>query len=404
MTLGFIILILLCLLATWYEKKTYKTMMAPTTIMVWPFVIVIFLALFMGPLFGFKRINENEIWIIILGIFSFFVGEILWNIVLRKKTRNFKINRVQYSDRFLRIANNYLEYVVIILALRYVIIFRSIGFSTYFATDGGNEIMTKGIYIHLMLSLFPLIPVLFDKGMFDKNKKTLLFVGIFIVEVFLTYTKYHVIMLLIATMFYIITFRPKALPFVCTALVVIPIMAFSLNYFLNFRANGNILSSKYLAGHLMNYLIGGVSYSSVSNSWLHNLDFWNLVGSFVMPFPNLFIRMILGFSVCPPIEIPFITLSSFGERGNVVNFITLVLGGSKIGGVIFFLILGMIASGIIGRKKENSMLKVYFLAVIFLSFFSAYLGLIVPWEVFFWCVVINFISKHKVKFGDRIKI
>lgn len=403
MTFSFVVLILISFLATWYEKRTYKTMMAPATLMAWPYSIVIFIALFFGPLLGFKRINDNEIWVIVLGIFSVLIGEILWNVLLKKKPRSFKMNRVQYSEKFVRMARRYLEVVVIILAFRYLMVFRQVGFSTYFATDGGQGIMTGGIYIHLMLSLFPIVPVLFDKGIFEKDFKVIFFICLFIAEVFLTYTKYHVIMLLIATMFYLITFRPKALPLVAAALVATPILAFSLNYFLNFRANGNVLSSTYLTGHLMNYLIGGVSYSSVSYSWSNSIDFFALVGSFIMPFPNLFINLLFGFSVLPPIEIPFITLSSLGEKGNVINFITLVFGGSKIGGVVFFLILGMIASNIIGKKNGNSMLKVYFLTILFLSFFSAYLELIVPWEVFIWCIIIHFLSKGRLKIGVKYK-
>lgn len=401
MTFSYSLLIIECILAIMYEKRKYKTIMAPVTLLSMPYAIVVTLSVFICPRFGFKTILDDEIWVIIAGISSFFIGEILWNLLLRKKPKSFSVAKIQYSDRFILGSIHYMELIVLVILVRYVYIFKSVGVLTYFGTDGYHGIMTGGLYIHLMLSLFPLVPILLEKAIFNKKKNiiVIIFVILFIGEVFLTYTKYHVIMLVIATMLYIISQHPKTTPYVAGALVLIPILLFSLNYLLNFTANGNTLSRDYLTGHLLNYLTGGVNYSTISTTWKNSLDFFEVLGSFVMPFPNLFINLVFGINICPPIDIPYIILSTLGERGNVINFITFVFGSSWLGGFVFFIGLGMIATNIVGKKRENSMLKIYLLTILALSFFSSYLQLVVPWEVFIWSIFINYISKHRFKIG-----
>ena len=392
----YILLVTFAMLVTYYEKKHFKTLMSPTTLMIWPFVAVIAINLSIGKDYGFQIITDSSIGIILIGIFSFFIGELLCIALFQKYERAYTISKVVFSDKFFRNSFRYFVFVVCFIALKYIFVMKSIGLLNYFATDGGSGIITKGLSIHLILSVFPLVPILFERSITERDYKKLIIILGFLVEVFLTYTKYHAIILVVATLFYFVSLRPKAIPVVFVALICIPIFLFGINYYLNFNANGNTLQSEYLIKHLLNYICGGVTYTSTDVNFVIDASFFDLAMSMVTPFFNLFLNGLFGIQIFPAIEIPYI-LIALGERGNVINFITLMFTtNTPFWGVVFFLLFGFIINKTIGSKRSNQMLRVYVLTIVFLSFFSAYWQLIIPWEIFFWSIVMNKLSKVRI--------
>lgn len=393
-----IFLILLALIITFFELKYYKSFIAPGIILTWPFVIIIIVNISLGAQYGFCIITNTAIAIIMLGLLSFFVGEILFVTMKQQCERAIRIDKIVFSDRFYKNSFNYFCMVILIVGVKYLSIFKTMGIGYYLASDGGDGAMTKGFYIHLMLSVYPLVPIFFEKIVETKNYKGLIPIILFLIEVFLTYTKYHAIILVIATLFYFVSQKPKSLPIILIALICLPVALFATNYYLNFRANGNSLQSDYLFRHFLNYFIGGVTYTSTDTNFITNANFIDLVMSMFSPFINLFLGKLLGIKVFPMIEIPYIQIA-YGERGNVINFISLIFTTRNyFFGALFFVAFGFFINVFISRKKCNPMLKVYVLTILFLSFFSAYLQLVIPWEIFFWSIIIKKISKIKIRY------
>lgn len=397
-----LLLIFMAVVATAFEKKYLKTYMSPATVFSWPYVITIIISRTIGELHGFPSIDDGNIFLICLGLFCFIFGEIFFLTVTHSNNRSYKIKTVEFSERFLRSAFKYVLFVVTVAAFKYIYVFARMGIRKYIVLDGGDSAVASGLTIHLMLSIFPLVPVLFEKAIYQKDKKIFITLLLFMLEVFFTYTKYHIIFLVIATLIYMVVTHPHTITYMLIAAVVLPTALFAINYLINFRARSVGMTSDYLIGHFLNYLLGGINYTSISDGMKNSTTITEIIMSFFTPLLNLIIRPVFNVTVFPNVKVPLISVSALGERGNVINFISFVFCTENyFAGAVFFFAFGIIVSAIVGSGKSNPMLKVYVSAVLVLGFYSSYLQLIIPWEVFVWCFVVYKLSKIRCIWKEK---
>ena len=131
------------------------------------------------------------------------------------------------------------------------------------------------------------------------------------------------------------------------------------------------------------------------------------LGRIFFALPNMFIRKFIGTSYFTKIEdTKFMAVSSIGETGNVVDFIGYLFPSkgalfSIIGFGFIMMCFGFLVSFAYIRSLNNTKEFLLPISVVitffcFLSFFAVYGGLIPPWEILIWSLIMpKFFYKHR---------
>lgn len=406
MSIEFLLLIVLALCYTYFENKIYKTHMSPTTILVWPYVIVVFAIQTIGQRFGCYNITPNNIHFICLGSGCFFCGSVVSRFFKEKLGLRFKKEFAKRSLITNTTVCNGVKYVIlveIVIALRYLIVFFRYGLGNYIATSGYDGIIATGFCAHLMFSIFPLIPLLLYEAIKRKNIKLAGVVLFAYIEVFFTYTKYHIILLVIASLMYLVIVDREQIKMVLPLIAVIPVAIFFFNYIVNFKYQGAVANWNFLWKHFFNYLLGGVAYTSIAPESISvsGLTFFDIVFSQIRTIPNLFSNGLFDYVIGKPLNIPTIQMSSTGERGNVVSVLCLVYATKNyVAASIYLFILGVLTSFVVNLTKQV-LLKTYLLSIVFLSFYSSYFQLVAPWEICIFSVLLPYVLTRKIVVGNK---
>lgn len=412
MSVEFVTLVILTIGYTYFEKKVYKTFMAPTTILVWPYIFVIFIILTVGPTYGYYTISPSNILLIGLGTSCFFAGSIVSRMLRERVKFKFKAADIQkrhskrkelISDITIKNGARYVIFIEIVIALRYIGVFFQHGLSRYIASSGYNGIMTSGACAHLMFSMFPFIPVLFYESIYKKRRDLLTVVAIAYIEVFLTYTKYHIILLIVASLMYLVIRDKSQIRIIVPLLIAIPMLLFFINYIFNFASQGSTASWTFLWNHFFNYLLGGVAYTSMApdSISISGLTLFDIIFSQIRTLPNMFTSSLFGYTIGKPLNIPTIPMSGTGETGNVVAVLCLVYSTKEyVGASCYLFILGASVSFVTNLTKQV-LLKTFIFSIAFLSFYSSYLQLVAPWEVFVCSVLLPALFSKKLSLGNR---
>ena len=395
--MALLFLIITAFVISVFEKKIHGTFVSPASVFIWPMVFSILIVSTIGKALNFYQMKENELYIILLGLIFFFLGEILSDLTIQQKRRNLRIHKINLTKGFVDISYKYFLFVIIFIFGKYLFVFYKYGIRNYIISDGLSGSMSQGLSIHLALSVYPLVPIFLEKFIREKKKIKTLVVLFFFVEMFFTFTKYHVIFLIVSSFLYIISIYPKYfLPLVLFTLFL-AVIAFSINYIVNFRANGTSARLDFLLNHFINYLCGGMIYTSVNDVEM-STDFFHVVMAMIIPFPNLFLRFFFGVSFFPPINSDMIYLSPY-ERGNVINFISYIFHcGNYVYGSIFFVMFSFIINTVILSNNGQTVIRLFLLTILSLSFFGNYFQLVIPWEILLWSGVISFLI-NKINIG-----
>lgn len=398
MSIEYIILLLMVCGIVYVDNKIYGMFLTPTIVLSVPFLVTISVLILIGPQYGFPIISGDNILVLCLGIFCFWIGSLLMVLVRDNKNSYLKYTEVCFSPCVYKRILRYVVFVEIVTFLRYLIVFNTMGLSRYIALDGGNGIMVNGIGAHLMFSIYPFIPVILSEGVKQKKNSYMLIVITAITEMFFTFTKYHVLFLTIACFIYLLNRNSKLLLPVSMIIILGSTLLFSMNYIINFMANEWIMKEDFLANHFLKYMLGAIVYSSIApNIMLEITDTATIVMSQFTAFPNMFLSRIFSAEIFPVPSIPFINITKYGERGNVMNWISHMYSTHNyLVGSIYFLFMGFIVTKWI-YKSKNILIKVYLLTILLLSFFSSYFQLIIPWEILIYCLILPNLFRIKVK-------
>lgn len=405
----------MCLcLASILEYKLFKTIYLPVSLIFWPILIVVLFALFCGEDFGFYPFDSNQVVPFVLGLIAVFIGEILAacirnSIDRREDSTNLSVesspNESLMSDD-IEINPKSIRIIVLIMlsigAVRLVYLIFVNGLANYLASDGLDAELLRGPIAHLILIGYALCPMLLKNYFEAKSKKDLAVWLCYVALMFFTMVKYHSIFLVIASFIYCIITKAVRLQKLLPALLFIPVIIFMINYVVNFAARGTIAQNGYLTNHLINYLIGGILYTSVTPASMmgSNLTPLNLLTAQIMTIPNMIYNSICGTSVFSISSIPYIVLGTNGQTGNVCNLITLNFsGGSYISG-FFCLFLQSIVWTFCIYKAKIKTLSAYVAAALVLAFFGNYFTLSPIWEIFILSIFFTVIYK---KIPTRIK-
>ena len=404
MTFELALLMIVCLVITLHDFSMYRTYATPAIFLSWPITILSVISRTIGIKYGIRPISNGNILILALGLASFECGCVILNLL-----RNRVTSKTVYNEAVSKTADKvkdskmikYVIFVEIVTAIRYLIVFSKMGIANYMVQDGGDGIMVNGLGAHLMFSMYPFVPVLFKTGILEKKKREFFITVVAVIEAFLTFTKYHVMFLVLACLITLILERPKLAPIVGGVAVAAASSLFAINYILNFRANGWTMPQDFLMSHFLNYLLGSISYSTLApDIMIYRTTTENLIMSQFVPVINLFLNAIAGVKIWPLVEIPFIAISE-GEVTNVMNLIAYIYSTHNyIAGSIYLIFLGF-AMSLIGNGRKGGYARAYVLTIMALSFFVPYFQLLPTWEILIYSFAMPQILKLNITIGKK---
>lgn len=393
MTLELGVLIIICCMISVSEYILTKKIFTASTILAWPYVFIILINSLFGEKLRFYLINISTIEEITIGIICFWVGSLV-ALAIKKCIKFKKIvikKQLILEDEYH--INKIARFTTVIASVNFIRLFYyfyKFGINNFIANDGMNSILMTGILCHFLLATYPLTGILMSYYLSNKKIKYLIPVVMVMILAYFTFTKYHLISLVLIIIIYINIENPKMLLKTLPIFISLPILIFFANYIMNFNARGISANEGYLLNHLINYLSGGILYDSLNpNFTYNNYGLAELVLLCFMALPNVFTRFLFGSTYYMFEQIPFLYMGSNGERGNVINTISFFFSSDNmIGTCLFICILGFVVSSISVNSFKNFPLISVVYTFTFLSFYATFLVLTPPWEMIIFSIII----------------
>jgi len=350
---------------------------------------------------GFYLVEDNTMLFLFVSFFAFWIGGlvtlILKNFVVGKAKRySIKSIKYDYPKMF-----KYALFVIMLMLIKLILAIKSNGLS-YIGSEEFSGYLLKGITGKLMITCYPIAPMILFAWFENKRKINYLMTFLLIVMfTFLTFIKYHIISLIIITFVYLF-FKQRKYANQSFWIFVIGIpAAFILNYIVSFKVRGMVVDSSFYLQHLWNY-VGG-SLINDNNILDYNFRsetsiFYNL-GMFMFPLLNMILSP-LGITLPHLIILPFFQIGNTSQMvTNVIDQFTSLYNSPDFSGKIFFFLLILIILGIfselfVGKlnnpKNDGSLLFASCYANFFLvlGFFGAFYTqpLAWIWMIFSWLV------------------
>lgn len=380
-------------LLTYISYRVTKNLLNTFTVLVGPYLFIVPINNWYITKYGFFRIGDETIIMLLTGIICFFIGFI---IASRKCKKNFSSFNFKHYN-----LHNIVRYVIIvecIVAIRFFYIIATHGLS-FISTPDYEGILTKGILGHLFLTIYPLIPIIFLYWLENKkNISYLLTVIIGISLLFLTLVKYHVIGMFILLYLFSAINNNKYLKKGAVIIISLVCTIFILNYLFQFAINDTAykVDNSYYLQHLWGYISGSLIYDNYifEHGIRVGTDIFYKLGSFIFAPINMFLSL-ADITLFPHKAQGFFLLSKTGEYGNVCDAIGYLYPSKgfleeKLLFIIIMISIGWIVTFIHNKMQLscNPTLKitgcVLLTFFVFFSFFGTFYVTPVPWEILFW--------------------
>lgn len=412
-----VLLLIIVSISVLYDyKKNYKRI-SPYSLIATPYLFIILINNNFAVKLGFYSITDQVIIMLMSGLLLFWCGVLLSRLVVKRLNKSIlkadSISETKFNNYNMYSMIIYCLFVGIVEAIRILIIIARTGLRGFFS--GENEGMVlSGPFGHLLLTIYPLLPIIFYYWCSDKkNRKDKLIIVSFLLcaaELFSTQVKYHVMGLIMLTFIFLCLENKSYLKIGMISLVIIIVLLFAGNYALSFIASDQKATRAFILGHLWKYIAGSLIYDNAlfTQGFHVGVSIFYKVGSMLFALPNMFIRALFGITFFSDIEeTPFMLVASFGESGNVIDLIGFLYPAK--GGVIALLgfafamvLFGFFSNAIYIRalkhiRKFTISIAVYLTFFCSLSFFSTFAHLIPPWEILVWSIIMPFIFSKKIK-------
>lgn len=402
-----LVFLLCCVIMIIADNKITHRWINITTVLAIPYALIIPVNNLYMVKYGFYEIGDDVMWMLLGGIFCIFIGSNAAHYLqsYRKSATGLhaslkKQNKIEYLKWGPML--HYAWAVIAVTFFRLVYIISKEGVS-FLGGEDFSGMLTSGLLGHFLLTSTPLIPVMFYYWLVNKKEKQYLLTALLLVLLFfMTFVKYHVIGIIIAT-YLLVSFedhrylKPGAI-----LLGILATGAFIFNYIVSFFLRGVIgnVSTSFYFQHLWGYISGSLIYDNyifekgirVGTSIFYKL------GTFLCSPINLFLNILAGIRLFPHTKQKHLLIGANGERGNIVDAIGYLFPSKGRAMDIFTFCLVMVIIGYVfsviynfgshksGRKKVFPVLLIYFLTYfVSLSFFGTFYINSVPYEILFWC-------------------
>lgn len=377
------------------DKILYGTYITPVTVVSVPYLLVVLLAIFLGPSLGFYNFYFPSLWIWIIGVFLFWMpSSILATFILRKTniyTYPYVINSNKATDKFML----FISYFLIVIL--FVGLFKSVRTASI-GTDEFGTVFGTGISGHVLLIskfFFVYLIVRFKKKYIIPITLFLLFYLIYGVKgwVFIPILSGILIRVLL-----------KESKFSIKLLVKIIVFVFLVFYIIYKLSLGDKMPSYFVFHHIFRYLFSGVLGLSEYVKHKGAVGIHPVV--VVSPVINLY-KSIFGGGKYIGIDNINTHIGEYSASNVKTLFGTIYVFAGLIWGSVFCIFIGALSyfSLIVTIKLKNIFfLIIYgtFVTLFFFGFFDTYSGNLFFYEfpVFgvlffiFYQILVNIRKRH----------
>ena len=385
-----------------------------------PYIMIVFLNNLVATRFGFIRVTENTMVMVLFGCFFFFVGNCVIHLLFNDSSSIIrKIPSDSEADLLsVQRIKFYVTAALLIRVLQIGVLFLKYGLEGIVANDFALMV-TRGPIGHLMISVFPLIPVLFYHWLLDKRDVLSLFLTVlYFVLAFVETEKVQVLTILIAVFLYCV-FKNQAYlvrgGIIAGALIAALFMG---NYAMKFILQGyySKITGDYYVYRLWNYIAGSlINTRAVTDMFaairVNGIDY---LVDVLLALPNLFIKGLTGQEIGPDVRLEYPYIRDFmdvtiyadgrkAQKGNVLSTMTYAFGNGNWIAFAFVMILwGIISEYVISRMYQdkrdvNIMTCCCFMSFSMISFFGSYFTSASFSERLVFCLVWAFVFSKKLQ-------
>lgn len=423
MLLFFVLIVgTLCVL----DLYIYNKNITPFIVIAAPYLFIILINNLFAVRIGFFPISDSVILMLLCGLLLFHLGTFLMNCTKQGKTLRREIafdsnvKRAALLDYYdFRAMMGYALFVEVIVLIRVLSVSLLNGFG-FFSSQQGEGYLLSGPLGHLLLTIYPLIPLIFYKWLNEKKCHYLFIVLCGISLFFLTYVKYHVLCLIGLIFLFVVSQEKQYLIKGAVLLLIIVVAVFVCNYALSFLFLGikGYYKADFYIGHLWKYIAGSLIHDNVifTNGIQFEASGLYKIANLFFALPNMFIGKIWGVELFKDTgRIAFTMISTRAEYGNVIDFIGHLFPSDAHPGDYIIFMLTMILFGFFmafgflkgqANKTRFSICPIVLMTFLCLfSFYAVYGALKVPWEVAVWAIIMPrfFDGRIKVRIESHSK-
>ena len=412
---------ILCALIIYISYYISHHIINVVTVFSAPYMLIIPLNNILMVKLGFYLISNQTIYMVSGCLLCIFIGYIVTNVFLRSKVGRRKKYESKNEDIFsyynIGAMIKYTFFVEIIVFVRFVFIIISKGLS-YIPTNSFEGQMLRGPLGHMLLTLYPLVPILFLYWLKNKRKiQCLLATIVCIGLLFATFIKYHVIGMIVLIYLFVSIEEEKYARKGLLILVSSAIGLFIINYLISFILSGvsSKVAQEFYFDHFWCYVSGSLIYDNkiFTEGIRVGVSIFYKLGSALFALPNVFLSTLFGFSICPHKSLAFQYVGNSGQTSNVVDtfgyyfpskgsFIEIILY------IIILILIGILFSviyekSVAERKHFRITICIFLTFFAFFSFFGTFYVSSPPWEMLLWsAIMLTVFDKRKIiKFGRK---
>ena len=406
------------LFMTILSKKIFKSMVTSYMTIMLPYVIIAALNNIIFVHFGFIPVENNTVALIMIASLFFYIGMMFVSRV--NITLNGKGNKLILNIKWVY---RYVSVVIIIRILEIIYRVRAVGFGNL-SNDDFSLMINHGITGHLMLSIFPLMPVIFFYWLEGRKKNTrlILLYGIYIAVCFVETEKAQVIAPIIAAFLYCVYKNEKYLTKGLLYIFISVPIFFMGNYAIKFLLQGSYstIPLRYYLYRLWNYIAGGIINTNTLLKMDVTTNAFDYLLDVIFAFPNMITNRLFGFTLGSkviahlPIKQEFLRTTILNDAwgyqdNNVYGTLSLIYGNGNI--FVFAVVVmfwGTISQLIFNKMKNMSndsglLVCVCYMTFSFLTFFSSYYTIASFMERIIWSVVMCYILRFR-RCGNSINL
>lgn len=414
-TIGFV---LVCGILIYTSYHISHDMINIVSVFTVPYMLIVPINNFIMINRGFYMISEQVLFLIGGSLVCIFIGYIATNTYLKVHKRVSVYQERELENKFshykMQEMLKYVIFVEIVLVLRlfYVILKNGIYILSAQEFEG---YMIHGPLGHLLVTIYPLVPILFLYWL--KNKKQIIYLIVTLVCIgilFSTFVKYHVIGIVVLLYLFVSLEDRKYLRKGLVIVSCAAISAFVLNYFVSFAFMGNLskIGQDYYINHLWNYMAGSLIHDNFVFTIGTDVGvgtMWKIARVILTPLNSIAIAF-FGVEMTPPNvnnPVGIARLGSNGEMGNVIDAFGHFYPskGSAIE-IIFYIVFLIVVGCLFTFLYNNSMRKtnkfyitisVLLLFFCFFSFFGTFYIMLMCWEILVYSILFPTLFDKRIK-------
>lgn len=364
---------------------------------------------------GFYLISDQVIYMIGGCLLCIFVGYLFVNGFLFPKIGRSAKDTSRSEDIFtyynVRAMIKYTFFVETVVLIRFIFIIITNGIS-YITTGNFEGQMLRGPLGHLLLTIYPIVPILFLYWLKNKRKIQYFLVTVLCVGLlFTTFVKYHVISMVVLIYLFVSIEDKKYARKGLIILVSSAVGLFIFNYLLTFilRGTNSNVAQEFYFNHLWSYISGSlINDSRIFTDGIRvGVSIFYKLGTALFAIPNAFLTAFFDEEICPHNALPFFPVASNGQLNNVVDTFGYYFPskGSLIDIIIYavvFILIGIIFSAIYEKSISKTdhfriTICIFMTFFIFFSFFGTFYVLLPPWEILVWsAIMMTIFDKRKI--------